>query len=354
MSQSTGIKDIAKRAGVSTATVSRTLRNPELVSDNTREKVMIAVKAGNYRPNQMGSNLRTKRSGNIVAIIPDITNPFNAGVIRSIEQVAQAKGYCVLLGDTQGDEDRIRHYAAMVASRQADGIILFSQFMPFEQVNGQIPLEKLPPLVNSCEDSGIEGINKVMIDNKAAAVMAVEHLLGLGHTRIACITGPEHTNSTVERLAGYKQALKNAGIAFDQQLVQVGDHQVGAGIEKSQQLLLLKDRPTAIFCFNDEMAIGAMSALQQLGYQVPNDISIMGFDDIRFAQFTSPSLTTIRQPVEQIGRECMNMLIKQMEQPNGGVDSKQLGSKQLGSKQVDYVELPVTLVVRDSTAAVKG
>ncbi|NQZ09997.1 MAG: LacI family DNA-binding transcriptional regulator, partial [Algicola sp.] len=194
MTQPAGIKDIAKRAGVSTATVSRTLRNPQLVSENTREKVMEAVKACNYRPNQMGINLRTKRSGNIVAIIPDITNPFNAGVIKAIERVAQSKGYSVLLGDTQGDDARVSHYAGMVASRQADGIILFSQFMPFDLDKADTEHKNLPPLVNSCEDTGFKGINRVMIDNKAAAITAVQHLIELGHTRIGCITGHEQTN----------------------------------------------------------------------------------------------------------------------------------------------------------------
>ncbi|MFT4925656.1 MAG: LacI family repressor for deo operon, udp, cdd, tsx, nupC, and nupG [Phenylobacterium sp.] len=342
MTQQAGIKDIAKRAGVSTATVSRTLRNPQLVSVATKEKVMTAVNALNYRPNQMGSNLRTKRTGNIVVIIPDITNPFNAGVIRAIEQVAQTRGYSVLLGDTQGDEIRIRHYAGMVASRQADGIILFSQFMPFVAEDASL-LPVLPPLVNSCEDCGIEGIHKVMIDNRAAAIMAVNHLIGLGHRRIACITGPTNVHSSIERLTGYQQALKSAGIDVEPQWLQVGDYQLQSGIDAAQRLLSPATQhspqkaPTAIFCFNDEMAMGAMSLLQRQGYRIPQDISIIGFDDIRFAQYTNPSLTTIRQPVEQIGRACIDSLIKQMsDEPCAD----------------DYIELAVELVKRESTAKV--
>ncbi|MCJ8270050.1 MAG: substrate-binding domain-containing protein, partial [Psychrosphaera sp.] len=132
---------------------------------------------------------------------------------------------------------------------------------------------------------------------------------------------------------------KEAGIDFDPQLVKVGDYQIESGITAAQALLMLKQRPTAIFCFNDEMAIGAMSFIQDLGYHIPNDISIIGFDDIRFAQFSTPSLTTIRQPVEDIGSNCMNMLIDLMTGE--------------GTKS-DYIELPVTLVERNSTAPVRG
>lgn len=337
MSKPAGIKDIAKLAGVSTATVSRTLRNPELVSKDTRQKVMDAVNACNYRPNQMGISLRTKRTGNVVAIIPDITNPFIAAVVRSIEQVAQQHGYSLLLGDTQADLDRIKHYAGMVASRQADGIILFSQSMPFDFNDDGSPVHPLPPLVNSCEDSGLDGIHKVMIDNFNAAVIGAEHLLSLGHKRIACITGPLDTNSSSQRLAGLKHALDKQNLTLDPNCIIEGDHEMEAGLQGAKELLALDNPPTAIFCFNDEMAIGAMASIQEQGKKVPQDISVMGFDDIRFSRYVNPPLTTIAQPTEQIGEQCMLQLLNQIK----------------GEPSEQNIELPVKLVKRGSTAQVK-
>lgn len=337
MSKPAGIKDIAKLAGVSTATVSRTLRTPELVSKNTRQKVMDAVSAGNYRPNQMGISLRTKRTGNVVAIIPDITNPFIAAVVRNIEQVAQAHGYSLLLGDTQADIQRIKHYAGMVASRQADGIILFSQFMPFDFNDDGSPVHPLPPLVNSCEDSGLDNIHKVMIDNFAAAALATEHLLSLGHQRIACITGPLNTHSSSQRLAGLERALSEQNITINPDYIIEGDHEMEAGLNGAKQLLKLENPPTAIFCFNDEMAIGAIASIQEQGQKVPQDISVIGFDDIRFSRYTNPPLTTIAQPTEQIGEQCMLQLLNQIK----------------GEPSEQYIELPVKLVERGSTAQVK-
>lgn len=337
MTQKAGIKDIARHAGVSTATVSRTLRNPELVSQKTRDKVMSSVNQCNYRPNQMGINLRTKRSNNIVVIIPDITNPFNAGLVRSIEKKSQARGYSVLLGDTQSDEKRIKHYAGMVDSRQADGIILCSQFMPFE-LDGNNTAINLPPLVNANENSHVKGVHKVMLDNKGAAIIAVNHLLSLGHKRIACITGPENTSTSQERLAGYKKALEQAGIEVDEHFIEAGDYQIESGISATQKLLLQKDRPTAIFCFNDEMAIGSITLLKETGFKIPDDISVMGFDDIRFSQYVSPKLTTVRQPVEEIGRASVDMLIGLIE---GNVVAN------------DFIAFPVELVIRNSTGPLK-
>lgn len=337
MSKPAGIKDIARLAGVSTATVSRTLRNPELVSESTRDKVMKAVNACNYRPNQMGISLRTKRTSNVVAIIPDITNPFIAAVVRSLEQVAQQHGYSLLLGDTQADLQRIKHYAGMVASRQADGIILFSQFMPFDFNEDGSPVHPLPPLVNSCEDSGIDNVHRVMIDNFAAAVTATEHLLSLGHTRIACITGPLNTNSSSERLKGLKDALNKQNLSLDSNYIIEGDHEMEAGLNGAKDLLALDNPPTAIFCFNDEMAIGAIASIQEQGLKVPEDVSVMGFDDIRFSRYINPSLTTIAQPTEQIGEQCMLQLLNQIKEEPSEM----------------YIELPVKLVKRGSTGPVK-
>ncbi|MGO4893637.1 LacI family DNA-binding transcriptional regulator [Flavobacterium sp. W21_SRS_FM6] len=329
-----GIKDIAALAKVSPATVSRVLSSPELVSKKTLNKVKKIVDEMGYRPNRIGASLRTRKSGNIVAIIPDITNPVNAGIIRAIEQGAQSAGYSILLGDTQGLIERERHYADLVSSGQADGILLFGSRMPFK-IDPNLPLlEQIPPMVNANESMNNDEIVQVAVDNVAAASAAVNYLISQGHQRIAAITGPMDVPSSNERLEGYILALQNAGIEVDSNLQIRGDYTVVSGVSSAEQLLLLRQRPTAIFCFNDEMAIGVMKLLKKQGFMIPEDISVMGFDDIHYAEFVTPALTTVHQPLKEIGTTCINLLLEQLR-----------GNKVKPGKQF----LPFELKVRAST-----
>jgi LacI family repressor for deo operon, udp, cdd, tsx, nupC, and nupG len=307
-----GIKDIAARANVSPATVSRVFSSPHLVSKKTLQKVQKVIDEAGYRPNRMGSSLRTRRSGNIVAIIPDITKPVNAGIIRAIEQVAQSNGYSVLLGDTQGLEERERHYAQLVEQGQADGILLFGARLPFDVDESRPLSEQLPPIVNGNERIDSDQLVQVSVDNGAAAKMAVNHLTALGHKRIAAVTGPMDVPSSTERLRGYRDALESAGLNFDPALVVQAGYDAITGMEAGRQLLLRKERPTAIFCFDDDTAIGVMKLYQQQGFLIPQDVSIMGFDDIHYAEFVTPALTTVHQPLEEIGKTCINLLLQQL------------------------------------------
>lgn len=332
-----GIKDIAARSGVSSATVSRTLRNPELVNIETRKRVLKAVKETGYKPNRFGASLRTQKSGNVVVVMPDITNQVNSGIIRAIESEALKAGYSVLLGDTQNIEERENYYADMVTSGQADGILLFTPRLPFTFTSEKPISEQLPPLVNSCEIIDSDDIYKVTIDNQAGAKAAVQHLLDLGHTCIAAVMGPKDTPSTLDRLAGYKQALTDANIEINKNLIIRGDYRTVSGIQAMEKLLRLRQRPTAVFCFSDDMAIGAMNALREYDYRIPEDISVIGFDDITYAELMYPKLTTIRQPLEDIGRNCMQVLLEQLK-----------GNK----PEQKVIELPFELVVRQSTGPV--
>ncbi len=327
------IKDIAALAGVSIATVSRTLSNPEVVSEKTRDKVNKAVASAGYKPNRMGASLRTQKSNNIVVIIPDITHPFNAVIIRTIEEEAQKLGYSVLLGDTQSSDSRAKEYAEFVDNGQADGIILFSHVLPFDE---GLAAKDWPPIVNSCEIVATDDIYKVSIDNCAAAQLATDYLISLGHKRIAAITGSQNTPSTNERLQGYKNALSESGIHYDPELVFAGDYTLESGVSAAEKLLLRKERPSAIFCFSDDMAIGTIKVLQKNGFNIPKDISVMGFDDIRYSEFITPPLTTIRQPVEEIGRTCVRQLHRLMK----------------GKDAQSTEDLPVQLIMRESTALV--
>ncbi|KXI30881.1 LacI family transcriptional regulator [Paraglaciecola hydrolytica] len=307
-----GIKDIATLAKVSPATVSRVLSSPELVSKKTLNKVKKIIDEMGYRPNRIGASLRTRKSGNIVAIIPDITNPVNAGIIRAIEQGAQSAGYSILLGDTQGLVERERHYADLVTSGQADGVLLFCSRMPF-RIDPTLPLSgQIPPMVNANENMGNDEIVQVAVDNVAAAKAAVDYLVAQGHKRIAAITGPDDIPSSNERLQGYFAALEEAGLVLDPDLQIAGTYTVDSGVNCAEKLLLLRKRPTAIFCFNDEMAIGVMKLLKKQGFLIPEDVSVMGFDDIHYAEYVTPALSTVHQPLKEIGTACINLLLEQL------------------------------------------
>ena len=322
------IRRVAELAGVSVATVSRTLKNPDVVAPATRERVQAAVAAANYRPNGMAVQFRSRRTGNLVVLVPLIANSFFARVIAGIQQAAQAVGYRVLLCDTAGDERREREYAELVYARQADGVIQLRAFDPFA---GQ---GDIPPVVNACEVLADHTWPKVRLDNRAAARCLTEHLLALGHRRIALIKGPEDSPLTLERLAGYQEALTQAGIALDPGLLHEGDFTLAAGAAAAKALLTLPERPTALFCCSDEMAIGALQVLRRSGLRVPEDISLAGFDDIAFAAYTEPPLTTIAQPAEAFGQRAVAMLLEVL---NGGTPAAR------------EVVLPFELKVRGST-----
>ncbi|WP_266171202.1 LacI family DNA-binding transcriptional regulator [Dyella subtropica] len=324
------VKEIAAIAKVSVATVSRALQRPEIVSEATRLRIHEVVKRLGYTPNALARNLRTARTRLIVALLPDIANPFFSEVIRGIEQVAYENGYSVLLGETQSSLVREQAYADMVAARQADGIITMSHRVPAIPIDGRLPV------VNACEYVKDSEISSVYIDNVAAAGVAVDYLIMLGHRDIAFIAGPPSSPICVDREQGYQLALQRAKIRANPALTTVGDFSIEAG-ERAIELLLSQGQSfSAVFCSNDEMAIGAMRALSSHGLRVPEDISVVGFDDIRFARYTSPPLTTVAQPKNALGREAMTMMIELLNDPEVPPRKRVLSAD---------------LVVRGSTAA---
>ena len=332
-----GIKDIAAKTGVSIATVSHALRNPGRVSEETRRKVLAAAKKAGYTPNHLAASLRTARSGNIVVIIPDVADSLNGKIITGIENVARAHGYSVLLGNSQGSEKREREFAALTQSRQADGIILMSHRMPFALSANGLETDELPPIVNGCENTGVSGIPCVSVDDRQAAIDATNHLIELGHRDIAVITGDMESASSRYRLQGFKDAMVAAGLSLNEDWLINGNYLPGDGEIAANKLMLQKDRPSAIFCFSDEMAIGCMHALKGQGFDVPGDMSVMGFDGIPFARYVSPSLTTIAQPTEEIGATCARILFDLLEGK---------------PPETSQTYLPHELLVRDSTSPI--
>jgi LacI family repressor for deo operon, udp, cdd, tsx, nupC, and nupG len=333
------IRDVSKAAGVSVATVSRALRNPEKVAEDTRARVLEAVRAVDYRPNMMARNFRSRQAFAVVVLAPDIANPFFARVVRGIEQVAQKGGYAVLLGDTQGRPDREAEYLNLVRSSQADGVIQLSARIDPQALARLWREGETPAIVNACECADTDFCSRVRIDNIAAARAMSDHLISLGHRRIGVVTGPPASPLTRDRLVGYRQALEAAGIVHDPALTVEGDFSLQSGQDAVPRFLKAADRPSAIFCFNDEMAIGAIRGLKTAGLSTPTDMSVAGFDDIDFARFADPPLTTVAQPMEELGRVAMSALLEIL----GGA-----------APAVRTHILPTVLVARESTAPPRG
>jgi LacI family repressor for deo operon, udp, cdd, tsx, nupC, and nupG len=266
--------------------------------------------------------------------VPTIANTFFARVISGAQQAAQAAGYRLLLCDTQGREELERQFAELVYAYQADGVIQLRAYDPFENAPADADV---PPIVNACEVIKAGRYPTISLDNVAAAKAMTDHLIALGHRRIGLIKGSKNSPLTLDRLAGYEAALREAGIAFDEALICHGNFSLEAGFAGAQKMLGLAERPSALFCENDEMAIGALKRIRQAGLRVPEDISVVGFDDIPMAAYCDPPLTTISQPAEAFGAKAVEMLIALIE-------------KQPLTER--HVVLPFELTPRSSTARI--
>ena len=329
------IQDVARSAGVSTATVSRVLSAPERVAEATRARVRAAVIDLGYTPNLAAKTLRTLRTDKILVTVPDISNPFFSQVIRGVEEAATAAGYAVLLGDTRHEEAREEQYAQMLLRKEADGLIFLGHRLPDVLADMVAALGPRTPIVNGCEFSPGLAVSSAHIDNERAAAEAMAHLYDLGHTCIGVITGPLISPISRDRLAGVRQTATRHGRA-DTFTVATGDFSIESGAAQGEALLSQPSPPTAIFCFSDEMAMGAMSAIRYRGLSCPRDVSVVGFDDIRFARYLDPQLTTISQPTEQIGHEVVSLLLDILSG---------------NAAHPRHVTLPHRLIVRSSTAA---
>jgi LacI family repressor for deo operon, udp, cdd, tsx, nupC, and nupG len=302
------IYEVAKRAGVSPSTVSRVLSQPDVVSAKTRSRVLRAVDVLGYTPNSTAKNLRTARTGKLLVTVPDISNPFFSLILQGIEDAAQREEYAVLLGDTQHDERREQRYATRLNSKEADGLIFLGHRLP-EAAQTRITqaAPRCAPVVNGCEFNSRVGVPSVHIDNAGAAADAMSLLYDLGHHRVGVVTGPLASPLSRDRLRGASQMAKER--RGGDLTVAGGDFTVESGADAAARLFAGDPRPTAIFCFNDEMAMGVLDYARRAGLRVPQDLSVVGFDDIRFARYTEPALTTIAQPMREIGEGTVKLLL---------------------------------------------
>ncbi len=302
---SVSIKDIAKAAGVSPSTVSRALRDHPRISQQTKEYICrLAVEMG-YTPSAVARSLVTRRTMTIGLVLPSVSDPFLSQVVLGVEEVALDNGYRVFLCSFYNDPVQERSIVDAFLEHRVDGIVVTSSRLDTAYTALQEQLG-IPIVLTNCREYAYS----VSTDNLHGGRLAVDYLLQLGHTRIGYIATDPQKQANRSRLAGYRQALQERGIAFDPALVGVGDGRAEGGKRGMQQLLALNPPPTAVFCYNDMTAIGAAAALREAGLRVPDDVSLVGFDDIDWAAYSNPPLTTVRQPRRELGRRAMQMLLE--------------------------------------------
>jgi LacI family transcriptional regulator len=304
------IREVAESAGVSYATVSHVINNTRLVSPETRERVVAAMAALNYRPNALARSLRQGKTNTIGLVLPDSANPFFAEISRGIEDEAFKKGYSVFLCNTELDMQRELFYVDVLSKKQVDGIIFVAAGDQADSLDFLVR-RNMPVVMIDRNVPNVE-IDAVLTDNQLGGFLATSHLLELGHKRIACIAGPSSITPSAERIIGYRKALEEASLSYDEKLILRGDYHAQSGMEITHSILSMDPRPTAIFALNDLMAIGALRAAAEAGCSVPGDLAVIGYDDLEIARFTNPPLTTIAQPKKEIGAQAVNLLVDRM------------------------------------------
>ncbi len=302
------IEDVARLAGVSIATVSRAMRSPEKVAESTRKKVTAAIARTGYTANALAQSLRMQRSKMVLVLASSIADPNFSGILTGLEKVANDRGYGVLIGNTEGAIALEQNYLRFLSTGMADGLILLTGHIP---VAGAPAAGGLPPIVATERPVANPEVSYVGVDDVAASKIATEYLISLGHRRITFISGGMTDIRSDLRHSGYLQGLKESPETLrDWRMEGEGTSESGRAVV--ERLFIKDDLPTAFFCFNDNTAIGVISALQLRGYRVPEDFSVLGFDDIPFASNITPGLTTIRQPRHRIGELAMEILLDKL------------------------------------------
>lgn len=305
------IREVAMKAGVSVATVSRVLNNHSSVTDETKTKVQEAISLLNYQPSMLGRNLRNSESRLLLVLIPEISNPFYFEVIKGIEETVLKNHYHILLCETGSDPKRENIYFDLVKSKMADGIISMD---PAVNIETLIELAEDHALIQCSEYETESGIPYVTIDHERAAYEAVQHLIELGHERIALINSDKKFLYARQREAGYLEALRENQITINHDYMYYAA-QLGfdEGQRTMRQILQQEERPTAVFAVSDLLAIGALKEIHAHHIQVPDDIAIIGFDKIEYSNMTYPVLSTVEQPMYQMGCHAAQMLINSIK-----------------------------------------
>jgi len=331
------IRDVAKRAGVAPITVSRALNKSGYVSDEVRIRVEQAAAELEFVPNMLARSLRSHKTNTLALIVTDITNPFWTTVARGVEDVANASGYQVVFCNTDENEEKQAQYLSMLLRRRVDGILLVPASSTGDAVRlllaKQMRVVVLDRRVRGCTVDVVRGAST------DGARQLTRHLLELGHRRIAILSGPKHVSVSEERVMGYMQALKQMGVDIDTRLVVHGQFSVSGGYIMTQALLTQSAlEVTAIFAANNFIAIGVLRALREFALRVPEDISVVVFDDLPETYTWEPFLTVAAQPAYELGKEATALLLQRIKEP--------------ADYEIQEIVLPTELIVRNSTRSV--
>ena len=304
------IRDVARAAGVSIATVSRVFNNNALVSADTTDRVLQAASRLDYWPNGAAQSLITRQTRTLGVLLPDLFGEFYSEVIRGIDRQARLNEYQTLLSSSHADSDDVLRASRAMLGR-IDGLLMMAPDEAtidiVERVRRRVPVVLLNPRVQ------VERCHTVSVENFAGARRALEHLLSLGHRRIALISGPDGNVDAEERLRGFRQALDDANLDPDEALVVPGDFSEMAGFEAGSRILSHRPRPTAVFAANDSMAIGLLAALSRSGCRVPEDIAVVGFDNVAIAEYLNPALTTVHVDACGLGQQAVELMLSAVD-----------------------------------------
>jgi len=307
------IKDIARLADVSTATVSKVLNGKdEKISDRTRNRIFALVEEYNYVPNRIASSLVTKKTKTLGLIIPNIANPFFPEIARGAEDLANERGYNLILCNTDDNLEKEESYIDMLEEKMVDGIIFTASSQRKDKLD-RLSKVSVPVITVDREVVGLATQGKIVVDNVKGAYDAVNYLIESGYEQIVHVTGPMSSKPARDRLEGLKKALEENGLIFNEATVYSGEFKSEWGYEAVKQIFKNKVEIDALFCGNDLIAMGALKALRELNLDVPNDIGLVGFDDIYMAQMLEPELTTVSQPNYEMGYQSAEMLIDMIE-----------------------------------------
>lgn len=322
------MKDLAKMAGVSTNTVSRALNGKKEISEQTRKRIKELAQELNYTPNSIAASLASQKTKMIGVITPDISDPFHAVQMRGIENTAREHGYSVILINTDENPQTELQAVNTFRSIRVAGIILNSVFPGLQHIEGLI--NQNTPLVLLNRRVAEIDTDYIINDNFLGASLATKHLIELKHTRIAAILGPAHITSVRDRFAGFSKTMEQAGVAVDPELVAYSESlSPETGETIARRLLALSPRPSAILAYCDTLAIGAYVAALKMGLSVPDDLSIVGYDDIKYALCFEVPLTTVAQPAYQMGQTACNIIVERIKAREEGSILKDLPKKQV-------------------------
>ena len=340
--KTTKIQDVARVAGVSTATVSRALNDPQKLSEATLKAVSDAINSTGYRINRTAQSLRRQKANAILVCVPNLGNPFFSQILSGINEGFSGTKYSVLITDSQHLDKKEMRIIESFSDGTIDGMICLDGNFSSNQLDKFSAFNVDNKIVFACEWVDNENYPSIRSDNEKGAKLAFRHLYELGHRKIAHVTGPEDNILTTIRRDSLNQERERLGLVFNPEWLIRGDFSVASGVEAGHRIFDMKERPTAVFCASDEVAFGLISALTSVGLDVPKDISVVGFDDISLADNFVPALTTIRQNRKLIGLRAAKKLSEILE------ENKEL-------KNPDPAEIvDVELIVRASTSRIQG